>query len=54
MALTAGTVLGNLTPQIGQPISQTLIDILKLATNAANAIYNLDLSTSAYLQGRHR
>lgn len=36
MALTAETILGNLTPQIGQPISQTLIDVLKLATNAAN------------------
>ncbi len=36
MALTAGTILGNLTPQIGQPISQTLIDVLKVATNAAN------------------
>jgi len=53
MAITAETSFENLTflkSQYG--LTQTQLDVIKLAMNGANAIYNLDMPDSAYTAGQ--
>ena len=51
MQVRESMALGNLTPRIGQAITQEQLYYIKLVANAANVIYNLDALLSAYSRG---
>lgn len=51
LTLGNGQTLGDLTPVIGQPLSQQTLAYAMLGASAANEVYNVGLPLNSYALG---